>query len=249
MHLGFNHELWGYVVPDGPDYCHWGGRRFSELLIERLEIGPGDRVLEICCGRGGLLSLAPTASMLCGVDVSSEALVEAKRKGLEGLIQGEAHHLPFSDAAFTKLVAQDADAWLCPDKTTLMKELHRVTVLGGRFVYQSYAVSEEMPECIASKTRVLLQTCGYEYTDLPNSERIQGMFEEASFRVVSLECLHDMYTSDNAVMLKRFRNQKKKISSIFQPVMVETLGELLQWEEVLFRKGFWTGILVTAEKK
>jgi SAM-dependent methyltransferase len=58
-----------------------------ELLVESLEFGPGDRVLDVFCGYGRhALPLAQMGAQVTGVDISAESIAElqqaAKRKNL-----------------------------------------------------------------------------------------------------------------------------------------------------------------------
>src|SRR5579859_5056393 len=159
----FGH-IWEYVLPDGLKYCNWGGQKSSRQLVDALGINGSDKVLELCCGQGGTLNLMPKARLIVGVDKSSVSIEEAKRH-LEGkpieLLCADIHKLPYPNAFFTKILAQDGDAWMEPSNFALMSEISRVADRNCVFVYQSYVCSDAIPNDALEKTDKILCKCGY----------------------------------------------------------------------------------------
>lgn len=239
----FDSNLWGYVLPDGIQYCHWGGRHLSRYVVSRLALKPTDRILEICCGQGGFLKLLPDTITACGLDISHEALAVTKHRLL---VRGDAFSMPFANDSFTKVVSQDGDAWLQPSKPVLMHEIFRIIAPRGVFFYQSYAASERMSATEKTRTEMVLKQYGFEYTELPCVERVRDMFKCAGFRVVSSQSLHRIYARDNRRMLHKFRRAEKRLRESFPSHQVNALAELLECEEVLFAKNLWTGVFITA---
>jgi phosphatidylethanolamine/phosphatidyl-N-methylethanolamine N-methyltransferase len=105
------------------------GRR---ALLERLELKPGDRVLEVGVGTGLSLPLYPRSVRITGIDVSAEMLEKARlrvaRRRLENvdaLLEMDAEAMAFPDASFDKVVAMYVVSVVArPAK--LLEELHRV---------------------------------------------------------------------------------------------------------------------------
>ncbi len=245
----FDHELWGYVVPDGPMYCHWGGRDQSKRLAEILQPMPGERMLELCCGRGGLSQLLEPATAY-GLDVSFVALVEARKHApLAQYVCADAHSLPFADRTFVKVVAQDADAWLEPRKEKLMREIVRVTASRGLFVWQTYVETTKLTEQERAETAALLQCAGYTHTELPLLELLPQLVSTAGFRVLEKKLLHALYEADTTRMLERFGQNRPTLLKRFTSEQVTALEELLEWEQHLFRHGKWSGALLISRKE
>jgi len=246
----FDHDLWGWIVSDGPDFCHWGGKRQSLQLAELLRAEKKDRVLELCCGCGGLLQMIDQPTFVCGIDISSRALGKAagSQKSNARFVLGSVLNLPFADQSFTKLVSQDGDVWMFPQKESLMREIARVTACGGRFVWQNYAVTSALTKSAKKITSERLSNCGYDSTDLPRTEDLMQVFGEAGFRILELRSLHELYAADNRRMIKRFRGVKQELLQRFSQTSVEAVGKLLEWEEVLFSEKAWTGVLIIAQK-
>lgn len=124
------------------DVWHPGGGDLTDAMVRRAGLGPGDRVLDVACGRGQS-ALALSARFGCrvtGVDLSVKAVEEARRAaaaaGLAGLAifeTGDAELLPFAPASFDVVLCECA---LCtfPSKADAVSELVRVLCPNGRAV-------------------------------------------------------------------------------------------------------------------
>lgn len=87
------------------------------------------KILDIGCGTGANLEMLSHFGEAEGVDVSDEALVFCKRKGLS-VQKGLAENLPFADESFDITTALDVVEHLDDDIAGL-KEMFRVTKSGG----------------------------------------------------------------------------------------------------------------------
>ena len=111
------------------------------LVLEVLEdcVGPGTRVLDVGCGRGGTISVIQKffgARRLVGLDLSGAAVAFCRRTHLPGaaFLQGDAEHLPFPDATFD--VVTNVESSSCyPDLFAFYAEVYRLLAPGGRFLY------------------------------------------------------------------------------------------------------------------
>jgi demethylmenaquinone methyltransferase/2-methoxy-6-polyprenyl-1,4-benzoquinol methylase len=107
-------------------------RRWRRLTAQAV-VGPGDRVLDACCGTGDLaLAGRDAGGDVVGVDFSERMLERARRKApdLEWR-HADAMALPFEDAAFDVVTVAFGVRNL-PDLETGLRELARVTRPGGR---------------------------------------------------------------------------------------------------------------------
>lgn len=106
----FGAEYW-----DGARQYGYGGyrydgrwRSFAELLAAHYSLQPGERVLDIGCGKGFLLyELAQVVPGLVveGIDVSAYALEHAKPEIKRNLNLGTADELPFDDKSFDAVIS------------------------------------------------------------------------------------------------------------------------------------------------
>jgi len=107
-------------------------RRWRRLAAETV-VGPGDAVLDACCGTGDLAIAAERAGgRVTGLDFSEQMLVRARGKSdsVEWVL-GDVTALPFDDASFDA-VTVGFGIRNVPDLEAGLAELARVLRPGGR---------------------------------------------------------------------------------------------------------------------
>jgi SAM-dependent methyltransferase len=104
-------KKWGYDYWDGDRRINYGGYRYIEgrwekvakLMIEHYDLKPGDRVLDIGCGKGFLLydlsKLLPGLDVY-GIDISEYAVINAKEEIKPKLQISNSTSLPFPNNYF-----------------------------------------------------------------------------------------------------------------------------------------------------
>jgi demethylmenaquinone methyltransferase / 2-methoxy-6-polyprenyl-1,4-benzoquinol methylase len=109
-------------------------QRWRRALVERLQIGPGDFVLDLACGTGDFAEIAERAgARVSGLDFSRGMLDGARARGLRqvSFVQGDALAMPFADGTFSVAVSGFAlrNFTAIPP---VLAELARVLRPGGR---------------------------------------------------------------------------------------------------------------------
>jgi demethylmenaquinone methyltransferase/2-methoxy-6-polyprenyl-1,4-benzoquinol methylase len=109
-------------------------QRWRRRLVDRLEVGPGDTVLDLACGTGDFLEIARERTHhVWGIDLSRGMLEGAVDRGLDDvpLVQGDALRMPFPEGAFTVAMSGFAlrNFTAIPP---VLAELARVLRPGGR---------------------------------------------------------------------------------------------------------------------
>jgi len=110
----------------------------GERLCERLDIVPGERVLDVACGSGNTTLAAARRAWgnTVGIDYVPELLERGReRAAAERLdidfLEGDAERLPFDDASFD-VVTSTFGTMFAPDQRRGANELLRVCRPGGR---------------------------------------------------------------------------------------------------------------------
>jgi SAM-dependent methyltransferase len=125
----------------------WGSAAFERIaegaaashdaLVEVLEPGPANRLLDVATGTGAVaLRAAARGASVTAIDVSAELLARAGRAARDAGIAldlrvADARNLPFERGAFD-LVASAQGIVFAPDQEAVARELARVCAPGGR---------------------------------------------------------------------------------------------------------------------
>jgi SAM-dependent methyltransferase len=119
-------------------------RPVGRVVIDRLAIGPGLRLLDVGTGNGGNVAIpaAQLGAEVVGLDVTPELLEHAVRRAREAgvdveWVEGDAQQLPFADASFDR-VTSTFGAMFAPDHRRTAGELVRVCRPGGRIAMTTW---------------------------------------------------------------------------------------------------------------
>ncbi len=135
------------------DFSHiydavWG-RAFVDhehVVIENLNLRPGQQVLEVGVGTGMSLDAFPPYLHVMGIDPSKDMLAHARTKIAENawthieVRQGDALNLDFPDSSFDDVLTFHVIT-VVPDPVRMMKEMVRVCKPGGRIVIVNHFAS------------------------------------------------------------------------------------------------------------
>ena len=122
------------------DQLHAGGAQATIHVLDRLDIGPGTRLLDVGCGIGGASRIAAMSGAgVTGIDLTRD-FVEAATALTDRVGLGEqarflttpGESLPLDDDTFDAAVMVHVGMNI-PDKQAVFAEVHRVLVEGGRF--------------------------------------------------------------------------------------------------------------------
>ena len=106
----FDVEYWDGSRHTGYGGYHYDGRwlEVAQTLREHYHLKPGDKVLDVGCGKGYLLyefTVAVPGVEVHGIDISRYALDHAKREVQPWLQQANAVALPFADRTFDLVIS------------------------------------------------------------------------------------------------------------------------------------------------
>lgn len=104
-------KKWAFDYWDGDRRINYGGYRYMEgrwekvakLMVETYGLKPGDKILDVGCGKGFLLydfTKALPGIEVYGVDISEYAIANSKEEVKNRLQVGNAASLPWEDNSF-----------------------------------------------------------------------------------------------------------------------------------------------------
>lgn len=126
--------------------------------IERMNIQPGERVLEVGVGTGINLSLYPRQADVTGIDFSSSMLEKARERAARPdaapvrLLQMDAAAMRFADDSFDIVYAPYLIS-VVPDPVKVAQDMRRVCRPGGRIIFLNHFLS---PNPILSRCERLI---------------------------------------------------------------------------------------------
>jgi SAM-dependent methyltransferase len=138
--------VYGLDYPDEADPFSFVTLTDLHRIAEELEVGRGQSIVDLACGRGGpgLWIARETGASLVGVDFSEVAVAQAQQRARQLGLSEQARFL-VGNAAATGLPNSSLDAvmsvdsfWLFPDKAGVASEVGRILRPGGRFVFTTW---------------------------------------------------------------------------------------------------------------
>jgi SAM-dependent methyltransferase len=145
----FGKDYW-----DGDRKVGYGGMRYdgrwkvvAEAMVKHYGIQPGDRILDVGCGKGFLLydvtQVLPGVEVR-GLDISAYAIENSKEEIRPFLQVANANHLPFADHSFDLVISINTLHNLyCYDLEKALKEIQRVGQQHRYICVESYRNEEE----------------------------------------------------------------------------------------------------------
>ncbi|MBI5447023.1 MAG: class I SAM-dependent methyltransferase [Deltaproteobacteria bacterium] len=145
----FDFDYW-----DGDRKFGYGGYRYdgrwrpmADALARHYGLKPGDRILDVGCGKGFLLyelTQAVPGVEVAGIDVSEYAIANAKEEVKPFLQVGNAVQLPFGTGSFDFVVSLNVlHNLFCYDLDAALREIERVGRKDKYIVVESYRNEEE----------------------------------------------------------------------------------------------------------
>ena len=123
-------------------------RPFAETALDRVNLTPGDRVLDIACGTGIVARLATQrvgGGTVVGVDLSPQMLAVASAVAPEiAWREGSAQSLPVAGERFDVVVCHQGLQFFA-DRAAAVREIKRVLAPGGRVAVATWCSVENSP--------------------------------------------------------------------------------------------------------
>jgi SAM-dependent methyltransferase len=130
------HRGWSERANIYDDYTARFCRHGIGPLLDAAAVGPGQVVLDVCCGTGeATAAAAGRGAVVIGLDFSAEmtAVARAKAAGTD-FLTGDAESLPFEDAVFDRVINNFGILHLAKPEGAIAEAAH-VLKPAGRYAY------------------------------------------------------------------------------------------------------------------
>lgn len=143
-------KQWGYDYWDGDRRINYGGYRYlpgrwqkvADAMRDHYGIQPGDRILDIGCGKGFLVydwTLSVPGVEVTGIDISDYAIEHGKAEVKRVMQVADCTALPFADNSFDLVYSLNTFHNLhCYDLDRALREMQRVSRRNAYLCVESY---------------------------------------------------------------------------------------------------------------
>jgi SAM-dependent methyltransferase len=216
--------IWNWESPSGRRRAE----RRGELFIERGDLAPGRRALELGCGTGVFLEkTARSGAVVHGLDLSEDLLAKARARLVDlanvTLDEGNAEQMPYPAADFDTVYGSSVLHHL--DLKAALREIHRVLRPGGRLVFAEPNILNPQV-ALMFRLKVTKEYFGVSPDEMAFSRfRARSAMEEAGFsdvRVVPMDFLHPSTPQNWVDAVARFGSWLERV-----PLVREIAGSLL----------------------
>jgi SAM-dependent methyltransferase len=140
----FERTGWGRAAATYETAFATATRQFIAPLLDAAAVGPGTKVLDLCCGPGFVAAAAQAREAIAiGMDFSAAMLTEARaRFPTIGFDHGDAEAPPYQAARFDAVVSNFGIHHV-PRTAVALNEVHRILCHGGRFAFSIWSGLDE----------------------------------------------------------------------------------------------------------
>ncbi|GAA2410499.1 27-O-demethylrifamycin SV methyltransferase [Actinomadura vinacea] len=232
LHYGF------WTGPGDTSPIEVATARLAAIVIERLRVRPGDRVLDLGCGYGhpAVEVARATGAHVTAVDIDPRAVAEAaehaRRSGLADLVRVtrcDARELPFPENTFDAVLSLESTPHF--DITELYPLIRRILRPGGRLVVETPILLEPMNPALGKRVADFFDLLRIRSFETPETHRETA--ERSGLRVTELADITRNVNGSFDRLVRRLRRHRDELAAEYGAAEAARLIEVFAgWAQV-----------------
>lgn len=162
-------------------------RDLRNYIFKKVGLERAQRVLEVGCGTGAILSELPEIPKIYGLDINPEALIGCRTHAPQALlVRGNALQLPYLDSSFDLVYSHYLLLWV-RDPLQALLEMKRVTRSGGyviAFAEPNYLERVDQPVELIPLGKWQTEALRRQGADPSIGARLAELFFEAGIEII-----------------------------------------------------------------
>ena len=189
-------------------------RGLRDYLFGKTKLSRAERVLEIGCGTGAILSTTQTSAPLHGLDFDSAALNESHlHVPTAFLTRGDAHSLPYSNQSFEIVYCHFLLLWV-NDPLQVLIEMKRITKSNGyvlALAEPDYTARTDQPDELAVLGKLQNESLQRQGADISIGARLADLFFRAGIKIIETGAIQSR--GNDALSSEEWQNEWEMIQS------------------------------------
>ena len=162
-------------------------RELRDYLFEKAGLAQAQRVLEVGCGTGAILSGLNTRAAIYGLDIDPVALGECRQYTPgSNLVRGNALRLPYASESFDITFCHFLLLWV-KEPLEVIREMKRVTCREGHILALAepdYSARQDEPAELAKLGRLQTEALRRQGADPALGGRLADLFARAGLEII-----------------------------------------------------------------
>ncbi len=176
------------------------GEPVAKDLMQKVELQPGERVLDVACGTGTIAQISSQkvskTGSINGLDINPGMLAVARKQLQDAPLtwhEASAEEMPFADEKFDVVICQMGIQFM-ENRSAALQEMYRVLVPGGRLVINVPGPAGPVFKIFADALNNHINKEAAEFVhhvfSLHDTSEIQKYFEDAGFKEIVVQAEH-----------------------------------------------------------